>query len=379
MRVLIIGVGGVGAMAAWRLAQAGHEVVALEQFRLDHDKGSSYGDSRIVRRVYPDTLYTALMADAYPLWEELQALTPGEELFVRAGGIFCGPAEHPFVLAAQRALAVSRVEYEILSPARCSLRFPAFVLRPEEVAVYEPSMGFARASRCVRAAAQQAVRCGAQIRTDTPVAKIRPGVGNRGVRVTTQAGETHEAERLLLAAGAWTGPILQALGISVPLVVTRQPYVHLKPERNAFEVGRFPVWIDAAANSYTYGFPRLGDVPGVKIGIHDRGEITTPETVDRDVREEDREAARRYAASRFPWLSAEVVFEKVCLYTNTPDEDFILDTVPGLPDAVVISACSGHGFKFTPLLGQIAADLFTGTPVPYDLARFRLARFAVNA
>ncbi|HZO89416.1 MAG TPA: N-methyl-L-tryptophan oxidase [Chthonomonadaceae bacterium] len=378
MRVVIVGAGGVGAMAAWRLAKAGHEVIALEQFRLDHDKGSSYGDSRIVRRVYPDALYTALMADAYPLWDELQAQFPGEELCVRSGGLFFGPETHPLVQSAAQALAENDVDHEILSAEACARRFPAFALRPEEIALYEPSMGYARASRCVRAAAQLARQHGAQILEERRVESIE--AAPEGLRVRTQAGETFTTDRLLLTAGPWTGPQLAKLGVQAPLVVTRQPYIHLQPARNAadFEPERFPPWIDATA-PITYGLPRLGDLPGVKIGLHDGGQITTPETVDRRVREEDRAAVRRYAAARFPWLSPEVVYEKVCLYTNTPDEDFIVDAVPGLPGAFVISGCSGHGFKFTPLLGQIAADLATGTPVPYELSRFRLARFDSGA
>jgi len=378
VRVIIVGVGGIGAMAAWQLAQAGHEVLALEQFTLDHDLGSSYGDSRIVRRVYTDALYTALMADAYPLWDELQAPFPEEEMFRRAGGIFFGPADHPQVRAAQEALAASRVEYEVLAAAACARRFPAVVLQPEEVAVYEPSMGYARASRCVRAAATLARKYGAQIRAGTSVADIQAGPGGQGVQVTTQAGETLGADRLLLTTGPWAGPLLQRLGVTIPLTVTRQPYVHLMPDSHAaeFEVGRFPVWIDAVVEAY--GFPRMGELPGVKIGLHRGGPVTTPETVNRVAGQEDFAGPRLYAARRFPWLSPQVAYAKVCLYTKTPDEDFIVDTVPGLPDAFVLSGCSGHGFKFTPLLGRIGASLAAGMPVPYDLARFRLARFGAN-
>jgi monomeric sarcosine oxidase len=364
-------------MAAWRLAQAGLDVVALEQFRLDHDQGSSYGDSRIVRRVYPDALYTALMADAYTLWDELQAQTPDEELFRIVGGIFFGRVDHPEVRLAQEALAQAGVAYEVLNPAACHQRFPGLVLRPEEQAVYEPGMGYARASACVRVAARLARQHGAEIREETAVARIEPD--GAGVRVVTAGGETLRADRLVMTAGAWTGPFMARLGVKLPLQVTRQPYIHLQPARNAadFEAGKFPVWIDMGS-PVAYGFPRLGDLPGVKIGIHDRGEVTTPETVDREVREADREAIRRYAAERFPDLapaSADTGYGKVCLYTNTPTEDFIVDAIPGLPGAFFFSACSGHGFKFTPLLGQIAVDLVTDTPVPYDLARFRLARF----
>ena len=374
MRVLILGIGGVGAMAAWRLALAGHEVIGFEQFGLDHDRGSSYGDSRIVRRVYPDALYTGLMADAYALWDELQAQTIGE-LFRRAGGVFCGPAQHPLVLQAQAALQTGGVEHEVLDAQECGRRFPAFRLAPDEVAVWEPSMGYARASRCVRTAAQLAREKGAILREHTPISHIAADAS--GVRVTTQAGEVVAGDRLLITAGPWTGPRLAEFGVSVPLVVTRQAYAHLEPatHADAFDTGRFPVWIDAATNFY--GFPRLGDVvPGVKIALHEHGAITTPETVERGVTEADTETIRSYARTRFPWLGDRVVYSKVCLYTNTPTEDFIVDAVPGLPHTFVVGGLSGHGFKFTPLLGQILADLAVGTLVSYDLSRFRITRFA---
>jgi sarcosine oxidase len=372
VRAVIVGAGAAGSMAAWRLAKAGQQVVALEQFRLDHDRGSSYGDSRIVRRVYPDPLYTELMADAYQLWDELTAEARDRGLFVQAGGVFCGAADDPQVKAAQKALAASGVPYEVLDALETARRFPAFRLQRDEVALYEPSMGYARASHCVRAAAQLARLHGAEIREETEVVGINPVAG--GVRVTLKSGESLAADRVLIAAGAWAGPLLQSLGVNLPLTVTRQPYFHLCPARNDpdFETGRFPVWIDNSANAY--GFPRLGDVPGVKLGLHDLGDAVTPETVVRTIQEADREAARRFAAYRLPDLSPEIVHEKVCLYTNTPDGDFILDAVPGFPAAFVLSACSGHGFKFTPLIGQIAVEWALDRPIRYDLTRFRLAR-----
>jgi len=374
MRVVIIGVGGVGSIAAWRLADTGQEVIALEQFRIDHDKGSSYGDSRIVRRVYPDPFYTSLMADAYVLWDGLMTQANDQGLFVRVGGVFCGASDHQQVQAAAKALAASDVPYEVLDAAETTRRFPAFRLEGHEVAVYEQSMGYARASRCVRAAAQLARLHGARIREDCQVAGI-DAIAGSGVRVSLKSGERLTADRLLIAAGAWTKPLLKSLGVNIPLTVTRQPYVHLRPACNAadFEIKRFPVWIDAGANAY--GFPRLGDLPGVKLGLHNLGYEVSPETALRDVQESDREAARSLAARRFPDLSSEVVYEKVCLYTNTPDEDFIVDEIPGLPNALVLSACSGHGFKFMPLMGEIAARWALDRPIHYDLTRFRLARF----
>ena len=371
-RIAVVGIGGVGSMAAWRLAQAGHKVVGLEQFLVDHDRGSSYGDSRIVRRVYPDALYTSLMAESYALWDELIASAPAEELLVRAGGLFFGPADHPDVQAAGQALEQSGVPFETLDARECGKRYPAFRLQPHEVALLEPTMGFARASRCVRAATRLARALGAEIREECPVAGIESA--RAGVCVITDAGERIEADGLVVCVGPWAAPLLRSLGLDLPLTVTRQAYVHLQPASHpeAFTVRNFPTWIDAGTNHY--GFPILGGLPGVKLASHDRGIATLPETVDRTVTEADKDLCRAYARERFPWLGPEVVYAKICLYTNTPDEHFVIDRIPGLSNSVVIGGLSGHGFKFTPLLGQIAADLVTGRPIPHDLSRFRAGR-----
>lgn len=373
MPILIVGAGGVGAMAAWRLAKAGHEVTVLEQFDIDHDRGSSYGDSRIVRRVYPDALYTFLMADGYALWDELQEDSGDKELFIQSGGLFLGPSDNNDVRLAQSALEASGVPFETLDATEVMRRFPAFALREEEMALYEPSMGYARASNCVRAALTLAQRYGAKVITGCQI--VRMSQTTVGFCLVNRQNHYFSGDRVLLAMGPWTQPFLEHWGVHLPLKVTRQPYMHLHTARNTadFEPDRFPVWIDAAAN--TYGFPHLGDLPGVKIGLHDFGEATTPETADRAVRQEDREAIYRYAGKRFVGLSREIAYEKVCLYTVAPDNDFIVDALPGLPGAVFISACSGHGFKFTPLLGQVAADMLTGQAARYDLSRFRIDRF----
>ena len=377
MRVLIIGLGSAGAAAAWRLAQAGHSVMALEQFRHDHDLGSSYGESRIIRRVYPDPLYTGLMADAYPLWDELSAETPWRDLIRLCGGIYVGRRDNPLVIAAESALKSSGVPYEVLEGAACSRRFPAFPLREDrsEIALFDPDMGYVRATDSVRAMARLAQKRGAKIIEANPVSEI--ALTASGVRVVVDSGETFEADRLIVAAGAWTNALLAPFGIRLPLTVTRQVYAHLQTQRglDLWRPRTFPVWIDADANAY--GLPRLGDaVSGVKIGLHHHGEPTTPETVGRELTEEDRAAIRNYAAGRFPWIGPETTYEKVCLYTNTPDEDFIVDRAPGLPNILIVSACSGHGFKFAPLVGEIAARLATDAPMDYDLSRFRIARFA---
>ena len=375
MRVGIIGAGSAGAMAAWRCARAGHEVLLFEQFALDHDWGSSFGDSRIVRRVYPDPFYTALMGRAYELWDELQTDVPKEELFIRAGGVFAGPSDHPEILAAGEALSASGVAYSLLTPEACAEQFPAFRLQPGETALYEPSMGYARASNAVRVAVRLARQNGAALMEQRQVISLQAPKKGTGVRAKLRDGSMEFLDRAIIAAGPWSASLLAPLGVQIPLTITRQAYIHLAiPDGSLdFEPGRFPVWIDA--ETYLYGFPCLGNTPGIKIASHRHGDVIDPRSADRTVREGDIAPLTRYASSRIPSVGSEVVYRKICLYSNTPDEDFVIDAVPALPDALILSACSGHGFKFGPLLGQIAAEFVASGRVPPELARFRLDRF----
>ena len=188
MRIVVVGLGGVGAMAAWRLTAEGHAVTALEQFQADHDRGSSYGDSRIVRRVYPQALYTQLMGEAYDLWARLMSESGDTGLFVQCGGIFFGPAGNADVIAAERALSGSGVAYERLDAAEGMRRFPAFKFETDEAVVYEPTMGYARASRAVRAAIGLAKRGGASILEGSRLVGIETGARTLHAVLVNRAG-----------------------------------------------------------------------------------------------------------------------------------------------------------------------------------------------
>jgi len=382
---LVIGAGAAGTMAAWRLADTGHQVTVLEQFKIDHDRGSSFGESRIVRRVYTDPLYTGLMAEAYELWDELQEKwrnscpsgpdSDEAELINRSGGLFFGPIGNPDVVAAQSALQQNGVEYENLTAEDVHARFPEFTLPPNTLALFEPTMGFARASNAIGAAAFFARMTGVSIIEDTAVTRIEQVAG--GLLVTAENGQQYRVDRVLITAGAWTIRFLAQPGTD-RLKITRQVYIHLAQhsETDRFVAGRFPTWIDIGTNMY--GFPRIGKSEGVKIASHDRGIAVDPESVDRSVSPKELENILRYASSHFEGLTDKVVYVKVCLYTNTPDEDFIIDEAPNLPGAYIISACSGHGFKFAPLIGQIGAELVHDGAQNRDLSRFRLSRLRTS-
>jgi sarcosine oxidase len=371
MKVAIVGVGGTGGAAARFLARAGHETVAFEQFAIGHAWGSSHGQSRIIRYTYADEVYTQMMGEAYPLWRELQE-EAGEELLARTGGVFFGDKASPVLASARAALDASHVPYELLDSVESRRRFPALRLAETEAALFQPDMGYLRATACVRANVRLARALGADVRERTPVREVAQR-GDKAI-VTTESGEEHESDRVLVTAGPWMGRLLAALRL--PLVVTRQQIVYLRPGDGAarnFEADRLPVWIDADANAY--GFPSDGHIEGVKLASHHLGESVDPDAPRRPSDDSYASQMAGYAAARFDGLTRQVTHAETCLYTNTPDEDFLIDAVPNMPHVWLVSGCSGHGFKFTVLLGKIAGEAVTEGITPPYFSRFALSRF----
>jgi len=370
MRIAILGLGAVGTAAARFLARAGHEVVGYEQFHLDHDRGSSFGGSRIIRRVYPDPLYAAIMEGAYPLWEELERAS-GEELLLRCGGFFFGPEGHPDMTATEHTLASSGIPFQRWSAAQTRRHLPPFRLDTREYGIFEPESGLLRASRCVLANARLARDHGAELREGASVQSLEPGAQGISVRA---AGESLRFDRVIVTAGPWTGALL-APWVQLPLTVTRQQYAHFAISGDGARFGpdRFPVWIDMA--EHFYGFPEHDAIPGAKVALHRPGSVHHPDSPDREPHDTDNDALRHYLERRLPNAAGTVTYSKVCLYTMTPDEDFIIDRLPDEPRVIFIGGLSGHGFKFTVLLGQIAARLAQDEEPGHDLTRFTLARF----
>ena len=372
MKVIIVGIGGTGSAAARFLARAGHEVVAFEQFAIGHTLGSSHGESRIIRYTYPDEVYTRMMGEAYPLWRNLQE-EAGEDLLARTGGIFFGDINSPTLASARAALDGNGVAHEMLDAAEARRRFPALRLADTEAALYQPDMGYLRSTACVQANVRLARALDADIREQTAVRAVTQR-GDRAI-VTTEDGEEHEADRVLVTAGPWMGSLFASLHL--PLRVTRQQIVYLGPTPGMardFEADRLPVWIDADAN--VYGFPADGRIEGVKLASHDLGEPADPDAPRRPPDDAYADQMADYAAARFVGLTGRVTHAQTCLYTNTPSEDFLIDAAPDRPHVWLVSGCSGHGFKFTVLLGKLAAEAATLGLTPPYLSRFALDRFA---
>ncbi|WP_052573471.1 N-methyl-L-tryptophan oxidase [Haloferula sp. BvORR071] len=354
MRIAVIGIGGSGSAALRFLAREGHEVVGYEQFELGHARGSSHGHSRIIRRSYPDAFHTRMMARSYELWNELER-EAGQELFVRCGGLTFGPKGDAKVEATRLALEEAGLGYELLSREESSARFPALNIGAGAEAVFQSESGFLRAGDCVLAQARLACEAGARLREATAVRHVQELEGE--VLVSTDGG-TDSFDVVIVTAGPWLGKLLAPLGLPLRTALRQVIYAGIARHPENFQPERLPVWIEEP--SEYYGFPSDGRVAGIKFASHDAGMDFDPDQAERPLMPEHLERAMDHLARRFPDLSGEVITAQSCLYTITPDERFILDHAPGSRRIVLCSGCSGHGFKFTILLGEMVARMATG-------------------
>ena len=370
--VIVAGVGGMGSAATAQLAARGLRVLALEQHELGHGFGSSHGFTRIIRLAYfEDPSYVPLLRRAFALWRELQDGLD-EPLLHVTGGLDVGTAGSVVFEGSLRSCREHDLPHEVLDATALAARFPGWRPAPNAMAVYQPDAGFLTPERCIQAYAHRARSLGADIRTGERVLSYTAGGGR--VRVRTDRGE-YEAGQLVLTAGPWMrelAPALRAL-----LSPERQVLGWFDvADRAQFAPQAFPVFVLEAEEGTYYGFPEYG-VPGFKIGrYHHLDERVHPDTVDRACHPRD-EAALREAVSRyFPAANGALRSSAVCMFTNTPDEHFIIDRAPDAPEVLLVSPCSGHGFKFCSVVGEICADLVQHGRTSHDIGLFRLARFA---
>ncbi|MFM1770302.1 MAG: hypothetical protein RJA22_2831 [Verrucomicrobiota bacterium] len=364
--VIIVGLGAMGSAAAFHLARRGVRVLGLDRFAPPHDRGSSHGQTRIIREAYfEDPVYVPLVRRAYELWAEL-ARESGRDLLRVTGGLMLGDPDSVIVAGARRSAEEHGLPHEVLGAAEVRRRFPA--LRPvgEMVGVLEPRAGVLFPHECIAAHLDLARRHGADLRLDEAVRGWAPD--GAGVRVETARG-TFRARRLVLTAGAWVAQLLP--GMAVPFQVERQVLHWFEAIQPAdFAPDRCPVHLwQFDGMRFFYGFPDLGE--GVKLAFHHDGETTTAEGVRREVAEAEVEAMRRVMRRFLPGANGAWRASTVCVYTNTPDEHFWIDQHPGHPQVIVGSPCSGHGFKFSAAVGEVLADLAQDVPPRVDLGRFR--------
>jgi sarcosine oxidase len=370
--VIIAGLGAMGSAAAFHLARRGLRVLGLERFTHPHAFGSSHGKSRIIREAYfENPLYVPLVQRAYQCWAELESRS-GRRLLTPTGGLMIGPRDGVVVRGARASAVEHGLPFEELSAAEVHERFPSLLPAPSDVAIWEPRAGILDPESAIEAHLALARENGAQLRFGEPVESWTERAGGL-VRVRT-AQASYDAAWLVIASGAWVAQLVPELAL--PVVVERNVvhWFHPSTDSAHFGLGSLPIFIhEHDPGRVWYGFPDLGD--GVKLALHHQGEPTTAESVRRAVSRDEVERVRALADRFLPGAAGRVRESVVCLYTNSPDEHFILDTHPGHHRVVVASPCSGHGFKFSSAIGEAIADLVLDGRSRFDLAPFRLSRF----
>ncbi len=368
--VVVAGLGAMGSATLAQLALRGRRVLGLERWTPGHPYGSSHGDSRIIREMYFEhPMYVPLVRRAHDLWRELEGRT-GLALMNTVGGLMVGPQNGALVQGTLRSAREHGLPFEILDALETTRRHPAFKLRDGDVAVFDPRAGYLDPEACNAAHLRVASRHGAELRFEEPL--VSWSADGEGVAVKTKYG-SYMADRLVLAVGARS----KAFVSDLPLEVERQVVFWFDPERaHDFDSDRFPIWAhEYVPGEICYGFPKLPR--GVKAAVMHAGEVfANPDEVTREISSDEVGPLRRALAGVLPSLAdARVIDSDTCLFTNTPDHDFIIDFHPEHPQVLVSSPCSGHGFKFASAIGEVQADLVTEGSSWLDVKPFRLARF----
>jgi monomeric sarcosine oxidase len=369
--VIVLGAGGVGSATLYQLARRGVRAVGIDRFNPPHERGSSHGQTRVIRQAYFEhSDYVPLLIDSYREWNELEQST-GKSLFNQIGLIQMGPADGVIVTGVLAAAAERGLDVESMTAAEVHQRWPGLAFSDELVGVFEPNAGYLLVEACIQAHLDAACDMGAKLRCETEVESWE--ADSRGVRVRTSNGII-EADRLVIAAGAWASDMLA--DVNVPFEIRRKSLFWFANDRREYVVGNCPVFLFELPQGVFYGFPQI-DQRGVKFAEHSGGQIVDdPLEVARSVDANEQRRLVDALHRHLPGVSSRVTDHTVCMYTMSPDEHFVVDRHPTHENVAFAAGLSGHGFKFTPVLGKALAELAIdgGTTLPIQfltLERFR--------
>ncbi len=371
---IVIGTGGVGSACLYELARRGCRTLGIDQFAPAHDRGSSHGQTRMIRQAYfehPD--YVPLVLRAFERWHELEQQS-GQQLYNQVGLLQVGPREGPILAGVRRSAEEYSLPLEELSPREIESRFPAFRTGEETIGLLEQRAGYLLVERTVATYLEQAQVVGAQHRPEEPVKGWK--VAGDGVQVTTHT-TTYHAKQLIITAGAWAAQLLAELHL--PLVVRRKSSFWMEPLDDAHRpLAPCPAVLFETDSGVFYALPQVDD-SGVKVADHSGGRaVSDPTAVDRDIDPSERDAVLRFAAAHLPRLSARVNRHSVCMYTLTPDEHFIVDRHPEHENVALAAGLSGHGFKFCGVLAEALVDLLLTGETELPIGFLQIVRSALR-
>jgi monomeric sarcosine oxidase len=370
---IVLGIGGVGSAALYHLTKRGVRAIGIDRFSPPHDRGSSHGHTRVIRQAYFEhSDYVPLLKETYRLWRELESTT-SRQLFFQIGLIEIGPENGivvPGVLAAANAHGL---QVESLSPAQIQQRWPGLKIDDNLAGVFEATAGYLRVEDCVQAHIDAATAAGAEIITGNEVRQWT--ATGPEVRVQLADGSEIRGGKLVIAAGAWAGQLLSNSNVSLS-VVRKSLFWFATADARYEATSGMPVYLFELPNGVFYGFPRL-DNRGIKFAEHSGGRVVdNPLNVDRTIDVEEQRRLVEALSRHLPGVSPRVTDHVVCLYTMSSDEHFIVDRHPEHANVVFAAGLSGHGFKFTPVLGRVLAELALagGSDLPIEF--LSLKRFA---
>ena len=367
---IVIGSGGVGSAALSHLARRGGRVLGIDRFRAPHDRGSSHGQSRIVRQAYFEhDNYVPLLVESYRQWAELETLAQ-KKLVNQVGVLQIGPVDGIVVPGVLHAAMRHGLKVEQLSAETVQERWPALRVADQLVGVLEVNAGYLAVESCIEAHLRAAQQCGAELRYGVEVHRWDP---SQPLLLHTSDGELR-TRRLIITPGAWAGDLLADL--PVDFQIRRKSMFWYAPKQSQESVMESPpVFLFELPEGIFYGLPQI-EADGVKLAEHSGGQIVEdPLTVDREVFPDDAARIEAFLSKCLPHVSLSRLRHEVCLYTMTPDEHFIVDRHPDCPDVVFAAGLSGHGFKFAPVLGQALADLALESATELPIEFLSLKRF----
>jgi sarcosine oxidase len=366
--VVVVGLGAFGSAALYALAQRGRRVIGIDRFAPGHSLGSSYGESRIIRMAYyEDPAYVPLLRLAYEAWERLESRT-GERVVTITGILEAGIEGSALVEGSLRSARQHGIPHEMLLPAQANKRFPAFSIPPDWHCIFQPDGGILQPEKAINMFVKSASELGATVALGTLVKSVLP-VGDH-VEVQLESGETIEAGSAVLAIGPWISDLVPEFGSKMRL--TRQPLMWFEPlMRQLVRPPTMPVFFFDTSDDLIYGIPDfLGS--GVKVGSHlSCGELTSADEIRAEVSDEEKAHLKRMLGRLVPAAAGLVRQTHICIYTRSADEHFVLGLHPSASQIVLASPCSGHGFKFASIFGEILADLAMrrATDKPIDFFR----------
>ncbi|MEP7066842.1 MAG: N-methyl-L-tryptophan oxidase [Gemmatimonadota bacterium] len=371
--VVIVGIGAMGSAALYHLAARGVKVCGVDRYTTPHIHGSTHGRTRIIREAYYEhPCYVPIVQRAYELWASLEKEI-GHQLFVRTGGLMIGPPAGELFAGALRSATEHGLAYTVLDPADVQARYPGFRVPSGSKALLEPRAGLLFPEKCVEAHLALALRAGATIRNGVTVTGWD---ANGDVRIETDAGELR-ARTLIIAAGPWLPALVPEL--ELPIEIERQLFHWFEPSSHKewYDAAHSPITlIEYADDRFFATFPDVGD--GVKAGVHHEGAMIDVDAPRAPASDAEGVEMQALLARYLPEAAGRILDRATCVYTNTPDHDFLLDRHPAHPNVIVASPCSGHGFKFSSAIGEILADMVMKGGTGFDLSPFALSRFAVR-